>query len=67
MPWREHYAPAGLVERILPAKRVSPAAETSAFGRELDERVYRLYGEGRDEIKLVEGAGQSRPEQEGRR
>ncbi|MBE7501698.1 MAG: hypothetical protein HS113_15620 [Verrucomicrobiales bacterium] len=34
----------------------SPAADTSPFEREIDERVYRLYGLTRGEIKLVEDA-----------
>ena len=31
------------------------AADTGAWEREIDERVYRLYGLTKDEIKLVEG------------
>jgi hypothetical protein len=58
----------GLVERILAAKRAeqpsrgatacqAAAAEVTAWEREIDERVYRLYGLTAEEIKLVEGAG----------
>ena len=32
-----------LVERILAAKRANPAADTTAWEREIDQRVYRLY------------------------
>ncbi|MBI4662076.1 MAG: Eco57I restriction-modification methylase domain-containing protein, partial [Verrucomicrobia bacterium] len=61
----EHAALAGLVERILSAKRLPvPArqtgadslADTSALEREIDQRVYRLYALTPDEIKLVEEA-----------
>jgi hypothetical protein len=55
----------GLVERILAAKRAeqpsrgatacqAAAAEVTAWEREIDERVYRLYGLTAEEIKLVE-------------
>jgi len=37
----------GMAERIL-------AADTSALEREIDDRVYRLYGLSKDEIKIVE-------------
>lgn len=50
----EHDALVGLVARILAVKRASPAADTSALEHEIDERVYRLYGLTRDEVKLVE-------------
>jgi len=50
----EHDALVGLVERILAAKRAAPSADTSALEREIDARVYRLYGLTADEIKLVE-------------
>jgi hypothetical protein len=45
------------VERILAAKRANPQADTSAWEREIDERVYRLYGLTPAEIKLIEGQG----------
>ncbi len=50
----EHDAIVKLVERILAAKRADPDADTSAWEREIDQRVYRLYGLTPDEIKLVE-------------
>ncbi len=50
----EHDALVKLVERILAAKRTGPRTDTSALEREIDERVYRLYGLTPDEIKLVE-------------
>jgi hypothetical protein len=45
-----------LVTRILAAKKADPAADTSAWEREIDERVYRLYGLTAEEIRIVEGA-----------
>jgi hypothetical protein len=42
------------VDKILAAKRADPAADTSAWEREIDERVYRLYGLTAEEIKIVE-------------
>jgi hypothetical protein len=50
----EHDAIVKLVERILAAKRADPNADTSAWEREIDERVYRLYGLTPEEIKIVE-------------
>jgi hypothetical protein len=55
----------GLVERILAAKRAeqpsrkatacqAAAADVTAWEREIDERVYRLYGLTAAEIKIVE-------------
>jgi hypothetical protein len=35
-------------------KRAAPGADASALGREIDQRVYRLYGLTADEIKRVE-------------
>jgi hypothetical protein len=43
--------------RILAAKAADPAADTSAWERKIDERVYRLYGLTEEEIKIVERAG----------
>ena len=40
--------------RILKAKRADGAADTAALEREIDERVYRLYGLTAGEIKIVE-------------
>jgi hypothetical protein len=37
-----HDALVKLVERILAAKRADPAADTTAWEREMDERVHRL-------------------------
>lgn len=44
-----------LVTRILAAKAADPSADTSALEREIDERVYQLYGLTEEEIKIVEG------------
>ena len=52
----EHDALVTLVERILKAKRADGAADTAALEREIDERVYRLYGLTAEEIKIVEEA-----------
>jgi len=43
-----------LVKRILKAKEVDQSADTENLEREIDERVYRLYGLTKDEIKVVE-------------
>jgi len=51
---RRHDGLVGLVDRILWAKRADPSADTTALEREIDERVYRLYGLTADEIKRVE-------------
>ena len=50
-----HHALIQLVSRILAAKAADPAADTSAWEREIDERVYKLYGLTAEEIKIVEG------------
>jgi hypothetical protein len=42
------------VDRILKAKQAEPAADVSSLERELDDRVYRLYGLAPEEIKSVE-------------
>ena len=36
------------------AQRADPPADTAGLEREIDQRVYRLYGLKADEIKLVE-------------
>jgi hypothetical protein len=43
------------VERILTANRAASGTGATAVEREIDGRVYRLYGLTTDEIKLVEG------------
>jgi hypothetical protein len=43
-----------LVDRILKAKQADQVADVSAQEREIDDRVYRLYGLSKDEIKIVE-------------
>jgi hypothetical protein len=52
----QHDALVALVERILKAKRSDGAADTAALEREIDERVYRLYGLTAEEIQIVEKA-----------
>ena len=47
-------ASSALAEWVLAAKRADPAADTSALEREIDQRVYALYGLTPEEIKLVE-------------
>lgn len=44
------------MERFLAAKKIDPAADKSVIDREIDKRVYRLYGLTKDEIAIVEGA-----------
>jgi hypothetical protein len=44
------------VERFLAAKKIDPAADTSAIDREIDKRVSRLYGLAKDEIGIIEGS-----------
>lgn len=51
----EHDAIVSLVDRILAAKAADPAVDTSSWEREIDERVYRLYGLTKEEIEIVEG------------
>ncbi|HPC49851.1 MAG TPA: hypothetical protein PL016_06950, partial [Kiritimatiellia bacterium] len=53
---RDERALDALARRILAAKQADPAADTSAWEREIDERVYKLYGLTEEEIKIVEGA-----------
>jgi hypothetical protein len=43
-----------LVDRILKAKGADVSAEVSVLEREIDQRVYALYGLTADEIKMVE-------------
>jgi hypothetical protein len=50
----KHDALVALVDKILSAKRADAAADVSAWEREIDERVYRLYGLTPEEIKIVE-------------
>jgi len=45
-----------LAERILSAKRANSSADTTALEREINERVYRLYGLTEEEKKIVEDA-----------
>jgi hypothetical protein len=44
-----------LVDKILFAKQANPQAGTSAWEREIDQLVYKLYGLTEEEIKIVEG------------
>ena len=54
----EHDALVTLVERILAAKRKDASADATGLEREIDQRVYRLYGLRQDEVKIVEGLPQ---------
>ena len=45
-----------LVDKILIAKKANPQADTSALEREIDKKVYELYGLGPEEIAVIEGA-----------
>ncbi len=51
----QHDAIVELVTRILAAKVVDPAADTSALEREIDRMVYELYGLTEEEIAIAEG------------
>ncbi|HRT59139.1 MAG TPA: hypothetical protein P5038_21130 [Candidatus Paceibacterota bacterium] len=44
-----------LVECIVAARRANAAADTRAWEREMDERVYRRCGLTPEEIQIVEG------------
>ena len=44
-----------LPSRILSANRADPAADVSAWEREIDRLVYALYGLTEKEIAVVEG------------
>jgi type II restriction/modification system DNA methylase subunit YeeA len=44
-----------LVDKILEAKKQTPAADTSQWEQEIDELVYGLYGVTEEEIKIIEG------------
>lgn len=48
---------AALARAITAAKKADPAADTSAFEREIDQQVYALYGLTPEEIAIVEGTG----------
>ena len=43
-----------LVDKILIAKKANPQADTSALEREIDKKVYVLYGLGPEEIAVIE-------------
>jgi type I restriction-modification system DNA methylase subunit len=51
----QHDAIVGLVDNILSAKAMNPAADTSVLEREIDRMVYELYGLTEEEIAIVEG------------
>jgi hypothetical protein len=46
-----------LVDRILSDKSADPSADISVLEREIDRRVYELYGLTEEEIAIVEGSG----------
>jgi type II restriction/modification system DNA methylase subunit YeeA len=43
-----------LVDKILAAKKENKNADTSAWEREIDGLVYRLYGLGEEDVKIIE-------------
>ncbi len=55
----EHDVLLALADRILTARRASRSTDTSVWERDIDERVYRLYGLTAEEIKLVEESAPS--------
>jgi hypothetical protein len=52
----EHDEIVKLAKKILAAKKDDPRIDTTTWEREIDERVYRLYGLTKEEIKIVEEA-----------
>jgi adenine-specific DNA-methyltransferase len=48
------------VDKIPAAKRANPQADVTAWEREIDQLVYRLYGLSPAEIKIAEKATQGR-------
>ena len=46
---------AGLVDRIIAAKKDAPSADTSSIEQMIDRLVYRLYGITSDEATIIEG------------
>jgi hypothetical protein len=52
----EQQSIASRVQAIISAKRNSPAADTTALEREIDQLVYALYGLTPEEIAIVEGS-----------
>jgi hypothetical protein len=52
----EQQSIASRVKAIISAKRNSPAADTTALEREIDQLVYALYGLTPEEIAIVEGS-----------
>jgi len=48
-----------LVDRILAAKRVNAAEDTSKLEKQIDQLIYQLYGLTKDEIRIVEGGDEN--------
>ncbi|MEB3151270.1 MAG: Eco57I restriction-modification methylase domain-containing protein, partial [Sphaerospermopsis sp.] len=46
-----------MVDKILEIKRQNPKADTTKLEREIDERVYKLYGLTEQEIQIIEESG----------
>ena len=44
-----------LVDRILAAKKSDPQTDTTALEKEIDKKVYALYGLSAEEISIIEG------------
>ncbi len=44
-----------LVDQILSAKKENPAADTKELEKQIDDKVYELYGLTKEEIEIVEG------------
>ena len=56
MIWSQHDTLAVPVERTLTTRQDDPEADTTALEREIDQRVYQLYGLTPEEIAIVEEA-----------
>jgi adenine-specific DNA-methyltransferase len=54
-----------IVSRIIAAKSADPTADASALEREIDERVYKLYGLTEEEIAIVESASREATQTKG--
>jgi hypothetical protein len=49
-----------LVDKILSAKKATPQADTTAWEKEIDKLVYKLYDLTEEEIKIIETATNSK-------
>ncbi len=57
IPLKEQEDFASLVNEILSIKSKNPESDTSSIEKEIDQRIYQLYGLNEDEIYLIENRG----------